>query len=145
MNFGMTRDQVLTLLGPHNGSPMDEQLFYDSPFMTVAFGRGGRCNWIATDPSTQPTIDGLLLVGDFDSVLDGLVAEGHEVMTGNPDIADGGSAYCDELGIYLWRDDPEGGRLDTVAAWEGDFWETSIDPPLYSQWKEGRRAWVSSR
>ena len=119
----MSREDVTEALGPPESA--DITFFHYGVLATVGFDRQGRCNWVATSPGrrVRASVAGIDLTGDHDEVVARLLDHGHEARQGLVEEADSGSTYVDDLGVYLWREDSDEQRLDTVAAYRRGYWD----------------------
>lgn len=121
----MSQKEILTTLGQPDVDPaVTGQLIYRDLGLTVAFDATGGAGWVASNfPPCEPIVEGFRLVGPYDEVTAVLSSRGYQLRQGLAEEADHGSTYCDSLGLYIGRVDPEANHIDTIGAWREGYWE----------------------
>ena len=125
VNFGMTQEEIVAMLGRPDFDPaVAGQLIYRDLGLTVAFDAGGEACWVASNfPPCYAIVEGIRLVGPYHEVTKALTSRGYQLRRGRAEEADHGSTYCDALGVYVGRVDPEANHIDTIGAWRMGYWE----------------------
>lgn len=125
VRFGMGLQEVEAIIGTAPIRVDHPHAIFD--IATIGFDGQGACNWIALDPRMArgrvvPVLeDGTRLVGGFDRVVMEL-SRRSSCRQGDIERGDEGSFYFDDAGVYLWRDDMQGQRIDALAAYALGYW-----------------------
>lgn len=120
----MSRDEMVREIGRPDSISYG-QFHYSKFGFKVCFDRQDRCNYVEGWDPGVPTLEGIVLWGEIDHVVAALAAHGYEVRDHRPGdpSQDTTTAFCEALGIELWREDTDKPQIDSVAAWAPGFWE----------------------